>query len=256
MKKVTLSILILTIALFGCLSFTKDKKENRETINTDGNKGFAVVELYTSEGCSSCPSADKLLKEIREEYKNQKVYVLAYHVDYWNRLGWKDVFSDHRFSERQSAYANNFKNSSVYTPQAIVNGKEQMVGSASGELKGVIKKHLGKNESLALEGSVKSSSDKQVELMYKIDPKAKNQDLVVNLVQKNASTNVKAGENGGRILEHANVVRYYTVVNIKDDSTSVKIDLPNGLGKEDFDVIAFVQEKNKGEILAANEIVF
>jgi hypothetical protein len=79
---------------------------------------------------------------------------------------------------------------------------------------------------------------------------------VVNLVQKNASTNVKAGENGGRTLDHVNVVRYYMVVNINDLNQSVKIELPSGMKKDDFNVIAFVQEKNKGAVLGVNEIVF
>ncbi len=253
MKKIIFSFFIIAVALFGCLSFTKDKDEKSNSNKDDG--GFAVVELYTSEGCSSCPSADKLLGQIKENYKDKKVYVLAYHVDYWNRLGWKDMFSDHRFSERQSDYANNFKNSSVYTPQAIVNGKDQMVGSAAGELNGSIKKHLGKSESLELSGSVKSSSDKQVELNYIIDAKAKNKDLVVNLVQKSVSTHVKSGENGGRTLAHVNVVRYYMVVNINDTNQNVKIDLPNGMKKDDFDVIAFVQEKNKGAVLGVSEVL-
>jgi hypothetical protein len=254
MKKVTFAFSVIAVILLGCLSFTKDKAA--KNVSNKEDEGFAVVELYTSEGCSSCPSADKLLGQIKENYKNKKVYVLAYHVDYWNRLGWKDTFSDHRFSERQSDYANNFKNSSVYTPQAIVNGKDQMVGSSSGELNGSINKYLGKTESLELSGSVKSSSDKQVELEYQIDSKAKNKDLVVNLVQKNASTNVKAGENGGRTLDHVNVVRYYMVVNINDLNQSVKIELPSGMKKDDFNVIAFVQEKNKGAVLGVNEIVF
>jgi hypothetical protein len=248
MKKVTFALSILAFALLGCLSFTKDKIVTN-VLNKEDN-GFAVIELYTSEGCSSCPSADKLLGEIKENYKNKKVYVLAYHVDYWNRLGWKDMFSDHRFSERQSEYANNFRNSSVYTPQAIVNGKDQMVGSDAGELNGSIKKYLGKTESLELLGSVKSSSDKQIELNYRIDAKAINKDLV----QKNVSTNVKSGENGGRTLAHVNVVRYFMVININDANQTVKVDLPNGMKKEDFDVIAFVQEKNKGAVLGVNEV--
>src|ERR1700749_4297588 len=87
------------------------KKANAE------NKGVAVVELFTSEGCSSCPPADELVARIQKEDKDKQVYILAFHVDYWNRLGWKDVFSSADFSKRQNEYANWLNLQSVYTPQ-------------------------------------------------------------------------------------------------------------------------------------------
>ena len=250
MKRILTIGSLFTTAILGCLSFSS----NQSTSKTIENKGFAVVELYTSEGCSSCPSADKLLKQIREEYKNQEVYVLAYHVDYWNRLGWKDAFSDHQFSERQSAYANNFRSSSVYTPQAIVNGKDEMIGSATGELKNSISKFLKSSNEIQFSSKIEEVNSQSLKLSFDLPADSQNKDLVVNLVQKNVSTNVKAGENGGRTLAHVNVVRYYMVVNINDSNQTVKVDLPTGMKKDDFDVIAFVQEKNKGAVLGVNEV--
>ena len=90
-----------------------------------------IVELFTSEGCSSCPSADKLLADIErtQPISNAQVLVLSEHVDYWNRLGWRDPFSTHGFSERQSAYADIFKKDGVYTPQMVVDGKLEFIGS-------------------------------------------------------------------------------------------------------------------------------
>src|ERR1700743_2691255 len=82
-------------------------------------KGFAVVELFTSEGCSSCPPADQLVARIQQEDKEQPVYILAYHVDYWDRLGWKDAFSDARYSSRQKTYTGWLKIRSAYTPQIV-----------------------------------------------------------------------------------------------------------------------------------------
>ena len=87
-----------------------------------------VVELFTSEGCSSCPPADKLLTSAQSNFGNE-IIVLSYHVDYWDRLGWKDPFSKAIFSERQRMYSQKLNLSSVYTPQAIVNGQVQFVGS-------------------------------------------------------------------------------------------------------------------------------
>src|SRR5882757_10188754 len=91
--------------------------------------GFAVVELFTSEGCSSCPSADALVAAVQKENKDQPVYILAFHVDYWDRLGWKDAFSDAAYSDRQRAYASWLRLSSIYTPQVVVNGRKEFVGS-------------------------------------------------------------------------------------------------------------------------------
>ncbi len=249
MKRILLTSIVAFAAAVGCMSFSKDN--NNQAIGTaaDGGKGFAVIELYTSEGCSSCPPADRFLKQIRDDYKGQQVYVLAYHVDYWNRLGWKDRFSDHRFSERQSTYANNFRSNQVYTPQAVVNGRDEMVGSAAGKLKNAITKYLGKNEDIKFSGQIGSTSETHVNLIYNLPVNAKNKDLVVNLIEKDVSTNVKAGENGGKVLPHANVVRFYQVVEIKSTTQQVRIDLPKGFKKEDYGVISFMQEKNQGKIL-------
>src|SRR5579863_1763198 len=92
----------------GCLSLASLATEafiNRKSIApVTPAKGFALVELFTSEGCSSCPPADILVAKIQKESADQPIYILAFHVDYWNRLGWKDVFSSHEYSERQQQY--------------------------------------------------------------------------------------------------------------------------------------------------------
>src|ERR1700728_1498997 len=89
--------------------------------------GFAVVELFTSEGCSSCPPADAILGKMATAYNN--VYVLGYHVNYWDKLGWKDVYSNADFTARQIEYGHLFKLNSIYTPQAVVSGGKELVGS-------------------------------------------------------------------------------------------------------------------------------
>ncbi|MEM6525653.1 MAG: DUF1223 domain-containing protein, partial [Bacteroidota bacterium] len=89
--------------------------------------GVAVVELFTSQGCSSCPSADKNLSQLIKDKNDRKVFGLSFHVSYWNYLGWKDPYSKEAFTERQRKYAAKFANSSIYTPQMIVNGKEEFV---------------------------------------------------------------------------------------------------------------------------------
>jgi hypothetical protein len=90
--------------------------------------GFAVVELFTSEGCSSCPAADELAIALSKEYTGN-VYFLGYHVDYWNYIGWKDRFSAADHTELQRQYASAFRLNSIYTPQVVINGKREFVGS-------------------------------------------------------------------------------------------------------------------------------
>src|SRR5438128_7545114 len=114
MKMLTFLIAIAFISTsFSCA----DSSAKNNTANND--KGFAVVELFTSEGCSSCPPADDAVAKLLKEHGNN-VYVLGYHVDYWDNLGWKDSFSNAAYTQLQREYAKTFKLSSVYTPQLII----------------------------------------------------------------------------------------------------------------------------------------
>jgi hypothetical protein len=103
-------------------------------------QGAVLIELFTSEGCSSCPPADRLLEKLAAE-NNDKVYVLSFHVDYWNYIGWKDPFSQARFSQRQRNYARQFSLESIYTPQMVVNGVAEFVGSDEQKLRAAIAKN-------------------------------------------------------------------------------------------------------------------
>ena len=118
----------LVSVLMACISW-QDDKTIQDPPNKISGKGFAVVELFTSEGCSSCPPADDLLAKIQHDYKDSLVYVLAWHVDYWDHLGWRDRFSDHLFTNRQRWYADLLHVRSIYTPQVVVNGTTEYVGS-------------------------------------------------------------------------------------------------------------------------------
>src|ERR1700755_2161390 len=101
--------------------------------------GVAVGELFTSEGCSSCPPADALVAAVQKEEKDQPVYILAFHVDYWDRLGWKDAFSSADYTARQKQYAQWLKLPQYYTPQAVINGTTECVGSEEANLRNAIK---------------------------------------------------------------------------------------------------------------------
>ena len=137
------SFLLFIILSLGATSFSCDPSTSKSST------GFAVVELFTSEGCSSCPPADKVVAKLLKEHKSN-VYVLGYHVDYWDDLGWKDIFSNNIFTQRQKAYAKAFKLSSVYTPQIVVNGTEQFVGSDEGKLNNAVAKNLQQPSNMKL----------------------------------------------------------------------------------------------------------
>lgn len=143
MKTLSFNLLMLAISLF--IGATRPVHDQFSPSDTGANfPGFAVVELFTSEDCSSCPSADALVAKIQEENKDKPVYILAFHVDYWNRLGCKDVFSDPSFTKRQRQYAGWLRLSTVYTPQAIINGNKEFVGSQETTMRKAIKESLDK----------------------------------------------------------------------------------------------------------------
>lgn len=210
--------------------------------------GFAVIELFTSEGCSSCPPADAAIAKLLTEYKND-VYVLGYHVDYWNRLGWKDIYSSADYSSRQKKYSGVFKMSSVYTPQVIVNGKEQFVGSDETKLHNSIDRELKQTPAENLIITSQSKDDKIVKVNYKTDNISGNLNIV--LIQSHAQSNVQGGENKGAILYHVNVVRNMKTIDLKMKEGNVTLSLPQGLTAKDCSIIAFIQNTNDWKITAA-----
>ena len=197
----------------------KSKIQNLPIIKK-GN-GFALVELFTSEGCSSCPPADALVSKVAKE-KNDNVFILAYHVDYWNRLGWKDKFSKAEFSKRQQDYAGLLNLDGAYTPQIVVNGKTQFVGSDEEKLYSAINKTIENTASAQITISA-SVVNNQILVKYKADEKS-NSVLNFALVQLAGSSQVKNGENEGKFLPYFSRIidtedARYTVV---DDSLEIE----------------------------------
>jgi hypothetical protein len=212
-------------------------------------KGFAVVELYTSEGCSSCPPADELVAKIEKESAGMPVYILAYHVDYWDRLGWKDAFSSADFSKRQNEYARYLHLQSVYTPQIVVNGKTEFVGSQEGTLRNAIRTSLQKPALAALSLSVVKCDKNQVSVKYTAEAADKNSVLLIALVQKHAQTKVMRGENAGHTLSHVQIVSKLQRVPLTGQSGIANISIPKGT--ENQEVIGFIQNTTTGAITAA-----
>jgi len=166
--------------------------------------GVALLELYTSEGCSSCPPADGLLGQIAEEAQ-PGVFVLAYHVTYWDYLGWKDSFGNAAFDARQRAYADALDDS-VYTPQLIVNGKRVLVGSREGAAREALREALAEKARV----TVSLSRDGTGTVVYRLEGALPAKAVLhTALTASPTAIDVRRGENRGRRLKHTAVVRRY-----------------------------------------------
>jgi len=218
-------------------------------------KGFAVVELFTSEGCSSCPPADDLVAKIQKENNDQPVYILAFHVDYWNNLGWKDSFSSSAFSKRQNQYADWLNLRSVYTPQVIVNGRKEFVGSDEGSLRNAINAGLQNVSPAQVTLNDVQITQQGVNLKYQTVGVATHSSLILAVIQESATTEVKRGENGGRTLSHVQIVRSLQAVDFDQrNGGTAHIDLPGRLNLKNSELIAFLQNNSTGEIMAATKV--
>jgi len=249
--KIFVLVALFAVAAIASTAFIKAKLFKKPGTVTGDNKGFAVVELYTSEGCSSCPPADELVAKIEKESKDKPVYILAYHVDYWNRLGWKDQFSSADFTKRQNNYAAYLHLQSVYTPQIIVNGKTEFVGSEEGTLRNAIKTNLQNSAAARLGLNIVSIEQGEAVLKYTTEGNDKNTLLLVAVLQKSAVSKVGGGENSGRTLAHVQIVRKLQSIALSSASGQANITLPKGFDAQNWEIVGFLQNKTNGAITGA-----
>ncbi len=213
-----------------------------------------VVELFTSEGCSSCPPADALLQRLSDRRDGAPVIALGEHVDYWDHQGWKDRFSSAALTHRQELYAAHFANESIYTPQMVVDGRTEFVGSdASAAVKAIDR------AAAARHGSVVVSIDGRSALVSvsALPPDHERADIVLAVTEDHLSSDVKRGENHGRVLAHAAVVRRLNVVGEAtgtNGSVRADLDLDPSWKTADLKAVAFVQERRSRAILAAGVV--
>jgi hypothetical protein len=165
-----------------------------------------LVELFTSEGCSSCPPADDLLAKLdTQPLPGVRAIVLSEHVTYWNQLGWRDPFSFEAMTERQQEYGSRFNLRDVYTPQAVVDGAAQCTGSDGAKLaKAITEAARTPKSDLAIAGAHWSGDGVQFTVHGSANADA---NVFAALAEDSAQANVLRGENGGRTLHHVAVVR-------------------------------------------------
>lgn len=210
-----------------------------------------LVELYTSEGCSSCPPADRWLSAIAPDATQPSVVPIAFHVGYWDYIGWKDAFADARFTQRQRVLAEAAARPNVYTPQVILNGRDTPGWHSSGTLDAL--------------RTAREPAKATIEITRRADPAAvvadlrvelpaagstANLELVVAVTQDRLSSRVTAGENRGATLSHQHVARDIATfpVGARRDF-KVRFDPKADWKLPDTRVVAFLQDRKTGEVL-------
>lgn len=241
LSKILLSLGLLPVLLSGATHPAR---------HADPGQGFALVELYTSEGCSSCPPADELAATLPKSYPSG-VYLLSFHVDYWDRLGWKDPFSNPEYTRRQKEYNTALVPmlNSIFTPQVIINGKMEMLGADEPKIRAAIDSELAHTVNPVFDASAHSADNNSVIVDYALAGKGAGE-FRAALVQVQASTAVKNGENAGKQLHHADIVRDLKSSGKK--TGSLKLTLPAGLTPPDCKVVVFLQDKENLHIGGAH----
>ncbi|MET7710704.1 DUF1223 domain-containing protein [Micromonospora sp. NPDC005413] len=221
---------------------------------TDGS--FAVVEMFTSQGCSSCPPAEEVLTEIERDARErgQPVFALGFHVDYWDDLGWPDRFADAAYTARQEAYARAFGSGRLYTPQMVVNGTVEFVGSDRRRAAGAIASALMPTAATPLTLSAPDLSGQQVVLDYRTERPAGPAVLNVAIVERGLDSEIARGENAGRTLRQDNVVRAFMSVVLDADRGRVELATPSDLYPRNAAVVGYVQQNGNQAVIGATAI--
>jgi hypothetical protein len=224
----------------------------------DGSRTPVLIELFTSEGCSSCPPADALLEKLdrSQPVNGAELIVLSEHVDYWNDIGWKDPYSSHEYSERQSAYAAHFGRSGIYTPQMVVDGHSDLVGSDErGAIEAVENETRFVKVPLSLSGL--HFENNKVSMHVEAGPLepsmgARSANLYLAIADESDVSQVSRGENAGRTLKHVAVLRSLVPVGTVNKADKVSKDVTVNVSNESrgrLRIVGIIQEQSAGRVL-------
>lgn len=262
--KQDLSIARAVAAVALCGAVVAIGERNSSAAARAASQGSPVlVELFTSEGCSSCPPADALLESIDRTtaFNGSGAVVLSEHVDYWNTLGWTDPYSSAALSHRQRVYAERLHLESPYTPQMVIDGTQEFVGSDAPRAKAAVLQDASAQKTLVRVVPQSWGGDSGLRVRVEVDPlpeslQTSGADVYLAIALNDATSQVLHGENGGRRLHHVAVVRSLSVIGsmnrgdpfMKDVSIPMK-DLP----LKQLRLVAFVQEKGEGKVVGVAE---
>ncbi len=204
-----------------------------------------LVELFTSEGCSSCPPADALLEQLdrKQPVSGAQIIVLSEHVDYWNHIGWADPYSSPAFSARQEQYAKRFRIQGPYTPQMVVEGRAEFVGSDSRAAESAIREALRQPKATVRIDENDGSAAVEVDRLPK--GTAHKASVYVAYAADSGTQDVLRGENKGRRLHHVSIVKELREVGTVDEHADFKTRVPLESGSR---LIVFVQEAGNGPV--------
>ena len=252
------TLLAILILLASSMRFIRAARTLSIPPPTDeGVRAPVLVELFTSEGCSSCPPADALLQRLDQSQpvSTAELIVLSEHVDYWNGIGWRDPYSSHEYSERQSAYAARFGSGGIYTPQMVVDGRFEFVGSderrasqaireAAKAPKAQVHIRLGSSDEAGIvhveAGPLPSTSSRL------------SAGVFLALADDTDESRVSRGENAGRTLQHVAVVRSLTRIGTVDSSSEFSRDFDlKSKNHANLRLVVIVQEPDAGRVLGA-----
>lgn len=229
-----------------------------DTARASGNpevKKPVLVELFTSEGCSSCPPADALLQSLDHEQNipGAQVIVLSEHVDYWDHEGWRDPFSSAEVTARQDAYVSHLSQDSAYTPEAVVDGSRGINGSDRRDLVAAIEEAAQRPKiEIAIANAAVSGETLEANVRVEAHPRT---DLYAVLADEHDESSVSRGENSGRHLEHVAVARVIKKLGTLNDGFSgqIHVALPNRSQPQKMRLVVFAQERGTGHVLGVTE---
>jgi hypothetical protein len=225
-----------------------------------------IVELFTSEGCSTCPPADALLLKLETRQPVEDAYVIALeeHVDYWNQQGWIDPYSSVEWTVRQQEYIAKFKQNGVYTPQIIVDGQRQFVGGREREAEEAIQEAATRAKTEVTVAAEEPAADGTQQFKVRVGKLIGNTDrdtaeVWIAVTEKDLHSAVHGGENAGRDLHHAAVLRTLRKIGVASAAgeassafeASPRVKFKSAWKQQNLQVVVFVQEKKSWRILGA-----
>jgi hypothetical protein len=205
-----------------------------------------VVELYTSQGCSSCPPADEFLAELA---RDPMIIPLALHVDYWDYIGWADSFADPKFTTRQKAYARDIGSRTIYTPQLIVGGLDRVEGNAPTEVASLVMKHLMGAQLVSV--NVTREGDRLVIRAEAVQPLGQVVKVQLVRYKPEESVEITRGENAGRTVTYHNIVTSWQVVGDWDGAAPLELEASYPKGNPG---VVILQVEGPAAILAAARV--
>ena len=212
-----------------------------------GQQAHVVVELFTSQGCSSCPPADAFHRELSTK---NNVLALAFHIDYWDYIGWKDSFAHPIFSKRQKTYARLASQTAVYTPQFMINGQTAVAGSEPNKLRREISKFLQIKNQIQIALS-SAGNQVQIDLSEAKPARAFKADVLAIYFIPEAKVAIERGENSGRVINYSNIVTKIEKLGQWNGQNAWRKSI---LSKPDQNIAVIVQLVGQGKVIAAAKL--